>query len=116
MTTDTKAGLPPVEQTVESLEDRLPQYLGKVCVNSTGRRGIVVGVTEVDGNKAFAGLGLDGKGNWTSSSPIPIRDGLEFFDACRDRFGGRLDMQGGGELHDALARLDRIESKLIGRR
>jgi hypothetical protein len=74
---------------------RLPNenedLVGKVCVCSVGRPGVVVGRKTCDFGDAWIGLGLDGKGNWASTAPcIVAESGKEFYDRLSIRFGGKM--------------------------
>ena len=72
--------------------------IGKVCVCSIGRPGIVVGKKKATfGNipaqeyDVWFGLGLDGKGNWCSTNPcIVAESGVEFCQRLSDRFSGKM--------------------------
>ena len=75
--------------------------VGKVCVCSVGRVGIVTGrgdFTSAVNNeiiKCWKGLGLDGKGVWTSTSPcIVAESGQEFADKLSARFDGKMSYNG----------------------
>lgn len=58
------------------------EYLvGKVCVCSLGRIAVVTGRKTYDGEESWVGLGLDGKGNWSSRGPHVIAEsGQEYYD------------------------------------
>jgi hypothetical protein len=65
--------------------------VGKVCVCSVGRPAIVVGKRAFAWGEAWVGLGLDGKGVWSSTSPCVIAEsGEEFHDKLFSRCGGKL--------------------------
>jgi len=71
--------------------------IGKVCVCSVGRVGIVTGkgsfksVVNDELIECWKGLGLDGKGVWASTSPcIVAESGQEFADKLSERFGGKM--------------------------
>lgn len=65
--------------------------VGKVCVSSVGRVGIVIGKKKFDWGESWYGLGLDGKGNWCSSNPCIIAESaIEFYDKLTSRFGGKM--------------------------
>lgn len=62
---------------------------GKVCTSSTGRVGVVTGKHER--YDSWVGMGVDGKGAWSSESPVIIADSLhEFYETCQARFNGAL--------------------------
>lgn len=74
---------------------RLPvkgeNLVGKICVCSVGRPGIVTGRKEYDWGTAWCGLGLDGKGNWSSTNPAIIAEsGQDFHDLLSTRFNGKM--------------------------
>ena len=86
---------------------RLPKegenLIGKVCVCSIGRVGIVTGrgsftsaiKSNFGGNdkeiKCWKGLGLDGKGVWASTNPCIVAElGQEFCERLSERFGGKM--------------------------
>lgn len=74
---------------------RLPKksedLVGKICVCTVGRVGIVTGRKKFDWGDAWYGLGLDGKGVWTSTNPAIIAEsGQEFADKLSKRFGGKM--------------------------
>ena len=80
---------------------RLPNpsenLIGKICVCSVGRPGIVTSKKkckfESSGAEfdAWVGLGLDGKGNWCSTSPAIIAESAEEFrQRLSTRFGGKM--------------------------
>lgn len=59
-------------------------YIGKVCVCSTGRVGLVVRqkpITFADGETKtmWEGIGLDGKGLWCSSNPLVLHPSIESY-------------------------------------
>lgn len=65
-------------------------YVGKVCVCSLGRAGVVTGRKNIDYGNGFkpmwTGIGFDGRGLWASSSPTVIAETLEEYVqrvACR---------------------------------
>ena len=80
---------------------------GKICVCSVGRPAIVIGkgsfkVVE-EGRlgplsstiECWEGLGLDGKGNWASTTPCIIAENAqEFHNKLRDRFDGKMSYNG----------------------
>ena len=62
----------------------LKELIGKVCVCSTGRVGLAVRVESItfpDGHSSemLAGIGLDGKGLWCTSSPVALHDSIEAY-------------------------------------
>ena len=62
---------------------------GKVCIGSTGRIGIVTG--RGDHQLGWKGIGFDGKGNWSSSSPVVAYEtAKEFRLILKERFNGRM--------------------------
>lgn len=77
---------------------RMPQpnenLIGKVCVCSVGRVGIVTGSYVPDwsnGVQMWAGIGFDGKGTWASSNPCIVAEcGEEFRLKLSNRFGGKM--------------------------
>jgi len=91
---------------------RIPEegenLVGKLCVCSMGRPAIVVGTAEFrdvvirEGEieslhevtttvKRWVGLGIDGKGCWSSSAPIVLEDDpYEFYIKAMERFNGRF--------------------------
>lgn len=69
---------------------QLEGFIGSVCVGSTGRLGIVTHVAVKYGSWTCCGFGLDGKGVWTSGSPIEIARAEDFFNKLNDRFDGKL--------------------------
>lgn len=79
---------------------RMPEcgedLVGKVCVNSIGRVGIVTGRYQPDwaeGQTMWCGIGFDGKGTWASSSPcIVAESGEEFRTRLTTRFGGKSSL------------------------
>lgn len=67
--------------------------VGKVCICSIGRIGIVSGrALASDGLPArWVGLGFDGKGTWASTSPVVAWESLsDYHDVLLERFGGKL--------------------------
>ncbi len=79
------------------LPTRNENLVGKICVCSIGRIGIVTGEGEFTSAvnneviKCWKGLGLDGKGVWASTAPcIVAESGQEFADKLSARFGGKL--------------------------
>lgn len=70
--------------------DQLEAFVGTICVNTTGRLGIVTHVeVELDSWRC-AGFGLDGYGIWTSAHPTIIAEGEDFYNTLKARFGGAL--------------------------
>ena len=66
-------------------------FLGKVCVCSTGRAFIVTGKHTFDWGEAWVGPGFDGHGTVASRNPIVIANsGQEFHDRLLNCFGGKL--------------------------
>ena len=66
-------------------------FVGKVCVTSTGRLFIVTGKHTFSWGEAWVGLGLDGKGTAASKHPIVLADtGQEFHDKLLLRFEGKM--------------------------
>jgi hypothetical protein len=92
--------------TLVDAEVIVPEDLvGKVCVCSTGRVGLVTskGSIEVPDRSedgcpldtvevhGWHGIGLDGKGTWFSSAPVIVAENAEEFrQRLSDRFGGRM--------------------------
>ncbi len=73
----------------ELLLHNLRKFINKVCVNSTGRLGIVTHVDHITYSEPLAaGFALDGKGIWTSGSPIIVDSAENIFEKWRVRFGG----------------------------
>jgi len=69
--------------------------VGSICICSTGRIAIVTGKTTFDRGEVWIGLGLDGKGTWSSSKPCVIAEsGNEFYDKLLKRFGGKMSYNG----------------------
>ncbi len=71
--------------------------VGKVCVCSVGRVGIVthMGVFKSTVNDetipCWKGLGLDGKGVWASTNPCVVAEsGQQFVEKLSLRFGGKM--------------------------
>jgi hypothetical protein len=74
---------------------RLPgvdeSLVGKVCVSSNGRVGVVTGQRTGESGQAWVGMGFDGKGTWVSSSPAVTAENVaDFRERLISRFGGRL--------------------------
>jgi len=44
-------------------------YVGKVCICSLGRVGVVTGRKTLDWGETWVGMGFDGKGLWASKTP-----------------------------------------------
>lgn len=68
----------------------LETFIGHVCVNTTGRLGIVTHVDISGDSFRAAGMGLDGKGVWTSTDPHSLGTGQEFYRKLNERFGGAM--------------------------
>lgn len=47
-------------------------YIGKVCVCSIGRLGLVTGKTIAPWGETYYGAGLDGHGLWMSRKPVVV--------------------------------------------
>lgn len=70
---------------------------GKVCICSVGRVAVVAGKKYFDfaGKNLWYGIGLDGKGNWASSTPVITAESVEeFHDRLATRFGGKMTFNG----------------------
>ena len=68
--------------------------IGKVCVCSIGRIGLVTGKGNpvwADEKDMWIGLGFDGKGTWASSNPcIAYENPEEYRQLLSKRFGGKM--------------------------
>lgn len=70
--------------------DQLEAFVGTICVNTTGRLGIVTHVEVIGDSWRCAGFGLDGNGVWTSAHPTIIAEAEDFYNTLKTRFGGAL--------------------------
>ena len=50
--------------------------IGKVCVCSIGRVGVVTGQREFDWGESWVGFGLDGRGLWSATKPHVLADSI----------------------------------------
>lgn len=71
---------------------RFPEYgedlIGKVCVCSMGRLGLVVCRRVLPWGMSWCGVGLDGQGYWTSREPAVIFEDIVYYEnALRPRNG-----------------------------
>lgn len=53
------------------------KFAGQVCTCSKGRMGLVTDVKELDWGWTCVGIGLDGKGAWSSRNPQVVFETLE---------------------------------------
>ena len=65
--------------------------VGKVCVNSIGSRGLVIGKKTFPFGESWVGFCLDGNGTWASRCAKPVvvlGDAMEVHDTLMERFRG----------------------------
>ena len=79
------------------MPEKNESLVGKVCVCSVGRVGVVTHHSNLFVERENAtipmwhGVGLDGFGTWASSKPAVVAEDLkEFHDRLMDRFDGRM--------------------------
>ena len=69
--------------------------VGKVCVGSIGRIGVVSCQQLLSWGLSWVGMSFDGKGVWASSKPVVVAESVDEFRAyCMERFGGKLSHLG----------------------
>ena len=80
------------------MPDKDESLVGKVCVCSIGRVGVVTSRESpvwAGGAEMWLGIGFDGKGTWASSNPAVVAESCdEFRQRLTQRFGGKMSFNG----------------------